>query len=140
MTGLLRTPALAVLSHGNGIVSQLGTDRLDGLVGIDTLEHVGHRGGRGRDILVGIERLAALSFDNSIGEEADDDADGSLAVIIGGNEIVDLVGVGVGVAKSEHRDVKNPGLGNGVVLGLGVDDDDGLGKHTDFLDAPRGSG
>ena len=49
-------------------------------------------------------------------------------VIVAGDAVLDLVGIGVGVDQSDDGDVQALGLLDGVLLALGVDDEESLGQ------------
>ena len=60
-----------------------------------------------------------------VGEELAHELDRGDGVVVAGDTEVDDVRIGVGVDKGDHGDAKTLGLLDGVLLALGVDDEEG---------------
>ncbi len=56
-----------------------------------------------------------------------------------GNDVVDLVGVAVGVDDADHRNLELARFVDGDLLELGVDDEDGVGQARSCRECRRGS-
>ena len=65
-------------------------------------------------LLVGVGALLALL--DGVGHDRGDQADGADGVVVAGDDVVDLVGVAVGVDDGDDGDVQLAGLVDGVAL------------------------
>ena len=77
------------------------------------------------------------AFQDGIGDASGDEFDGADGVVVGGDGVVDDVGVAVGVDEGGDGDAGADGLGDGDVFLGGVDDEDGAGEGGHLLDAAQ---
>ena len=69
---------------------------------------------------LGVLTLTAL--DGSVGHGGSDQADGADGIIVAGDDVVDLVGITVGVNDGDDGNVQLGSLSNGIALLAGVND------------------
>ncbi len=79
--------------------------------------------------------LALTAFLDGVGHRGGDQADGADGVIVRGDDVIDLVGIAVGVDDGDDGDVQLAGFGDGVVLLAGIDDEQRAGQLAHVLDA-----
>ena len=70
----------------------------------------------------------AGTLDGRLRDEVAEQADGADGVVVGGDDVVELVGVDVGVAGADDRDLQLAGLGDRDVLAVRVDDEQRAGQ------------
>ena len=75
----------------------------------------------------------AEAYDGS--HSASDQLDSADSVVVAGDDVVDLVGVAVGINDSNDGDVQLASLSNSDALLVGVNDEHGLGQGLHVLDA-----
>ena len=63
--------------------------------------------------------------------------DGADGVVVAGDDVVDLVGIAVGVHDGHDRDAQNAGLGHGDVLLAGINDEQRAGQLLHVADAAQ---
>ena len=105
-----------------------GGDQLVGRAG-DLFLGLGHRH---RLDLLGLGRAAggalAGALDRGVGDERAQQADRADGVVVGRDDVVELVGVDVRVAGADDRDLELVRLGHADPLAVRVDDEDGAGQ------------
>ena len=107
-----------------------GHDLVAGLLGLaDVGTHgrlLGRAGGALREAL-----------DGGVGDQPAEQPDGADGVVVGGDDVVDLVRVDVRVTGADDRDLQPAGLGDGDVLALRVDDEDGARQAAHLAHAAQ---
>ncbi len=68
------------------------------------------------------------ALDRRVGDERAQQADRADRVVVGRDDVVELVGVDVRVARADDRDLELVGLGHRDPLAVRVDDEDGAGQ------------
>ena len=86
-------------------------------------------GSLGRGHLLGRDLLLAGAGEDGVSGELAHERDGANGIVVGGDAVVDDVGIGVGVEKADDGDVEAVGLADGDLLALGVNDEDGGGAR-----------
>ena len=72
---------------------------------------------------------------DGVGDDAAHERAGADGVVVAGDDVLDDVGVAVGVDDGDDRDAELVGLGDGDVLLLRVEDEDGVGQLLHAADA-----
>src|SRR5690606_37092868 len=103
---------------------------LDGALGAGDRHGQGLGGGGGlRGSLLGRGAVdAAAHLDDHVRQAGGDQLDGADGVVVAGDDVVEHVGVGVGVGERHHRDAQLVGLLHRDRLLGGVDDEEGVGQ------------
>ena len=83
----------------------------------------------------GLGGSEGFAFDDGVGDALDDELDGAHAVVVAGDREVDQVGVAVGVEEGDDLDAELAGFGDGDILAVGVDDEEGFGEPGHVADA-----
>ena len=78
---------------------------------------------------VGLRDVPAATLDDGVGDDAAHERDRADGVVVGRDDVVDVIGIGVGVDQADDRDVQTLGLADRDVLALGVDDEDRTRKR-----------
>src|SRR5699024_5023093 len=125
----LRSSITSLAEIAIGCVSFLYKD--NGFVRIGRL----FSGSLGSGLLGGGVLLALLAFEGGVGHGAGDQLDSADGVVVAGDDVIDLIGVAVGVDDGDDGDVQLAGLGDGDALLMRVDDEQGLGQGLHVLDA-----
>ena len=74
--------------------------------------------------------VTAAALDDGVSDDAAHQTDRADRVVVARDDVVDVIGIGVGVDEADDRDVQTLGLVDRDVLALGVDDEDRAGKST----------
>ena len=81
--------------------------------------------------------VALLAFQNSVSHSASDQLDSADSVVVAGDDVVDLIGIAVGINDSNNGDVQLAGLGDSDALLVGVNDEHSLRQSLHVLDAAQ---
>ena len=78
----------------------------------------------GSDFSRAAERFALLAFDDRVGDYGREQLNGTDCVVVAGNDIVDEVGVAVGVDDGDDGDTEFARFAHGVLFPLEIDDEE----------------
>ena len=80
-------------------------------------------GGLGGSLGGLLHLLALLALEHGVGHDGGDQLDGADGVVVAGDDVIDLIGVAVGVGDGHDGDAQLVRLGDGVALLAGVHDE-----------------
>ncbi len=78
-----------------------------------------------------------LAFQHRIGHLGHQQLDGADGIIIGGDDVVDIPGVAVGVHQGHHRDLQQVGFVDGSHFAAHVDHEQQVGQARQLADAAK---